>query len=262
MILAPVVKGRKGHYRELFEQVRKQGFLKVRIDGEVTEITHGLQLDRYKIHDIEIMIDQLVIKEDARTRLVNSVNLAMRQGKSSLMVLDEGSGEVRHFSRLLMCPTSGISYEEPEPNTFSFNSPYGACPKCNGLGTISEIDISKIIPDRRKSIKRGGIVPIGEYKNSWIFKQIEAIGEKYGFDLNTPIEELPEEAINVILYGSNEKQQGIVTVKDMTVGREKAKAVGNRNEWLAARPGQVAVPRGDLVSAIRKMLAEIEGSGS
>jgi excinuclease ABC subunit A len=204
MILAPVVKGRKGHYRELFEQVRKQGFLKVRIDGEVTEIIHGLQLDRYKIHDIEIIVDQLEIRNESRARLVSSVNLAMRQGKSSLMTLDEESGMVRHFSRLLMCPTSGISYEEPEPNTFSFNSPYGACPKCNGLGTISEIDISKIIPDRRKSIKKGGIVPIGEYKNSWIFKQIEAIGEKFGFDLNTPIEEVPEEAINVILYGSNE----------------------------------------------------------
>lgn len=204
MILAPVVKGRKGHYRELFEQVRKQGFLKVRIDGEVTEIGHGMQLDRYKIHDIEIIIDQLSINADARTRLAGSVTLAMRHGKSTLMVVDEKTGKPRHFSRLLMCPTTGISYDEPEPNTFSFNSPYGACPKCSGLGTISEIDIKKIIPDPGRSIRKGGIVPIGEYKPSWIFKQIEAIGEKFGFDMNTPIGEIPEEAINVILYGSNE----------------------------------------------------------
>ncbi|MFZ4521433.1 MAG: excinuclease ABC subunit UvrA [Bacteroidales bacterium] len=204
LILAPVVKGRKGHYRELFEQIRKQGFLNVRIDGEVKEISHGLQLDRYKIHDVEIVIDHVSARHDSKTRLASSVNLAMRHGKDVLMVLDHETNNARHFSRLLMCPTSGISYDEPEPNSFSFNSPYGACPKCNGLGTISEIDISKIIPDRSKSIKKGGIVPIGEYKNSWIFKQIEAIGEKYGFDINTPISEISENAINVILNGSDE----------------------------------------------------------
>ncbi|MCX6267958.1 MAG: excinuclease ABC subunit UvrA [Bacteroidetes bacterium] len=204
LVLAPVVKGRKGHYRELFEQVRKQGFLKVRIDGEVVEISHGLQLDRYKIHDVEIVIDQVSVSSESKTRLSGSVNLAMRHGKDVLMILDQETNAARHFSRLLMCPTSGISYDEPEPNSFSFNSPYGACPKCNGLGTISEIDINKIIPDRSKSIKKGGIVPIGEYKNSWIFKQIEAIGEKYGFELNTPIAEIPENAINVILNGSDE----------------------------------------------------------
>ncbi|MEI6682679.1 MAG: excinuclease ABC subunit UvrA [Bacteroidota bacterium] len=204
LVLAPVVKGRKGHYRELFEQIRKQGFLNVCIDGEVREITHGLQLDRYKIHDIEIVIDQVTIRDDAKKRLAGSVALAMRHGKDVLMILDRSTGIPRHFSRLLMCPTSGISYGEPEPNSFSFNSPYGACEKCNGLGTISEIDISKIIPDRTKSIKKGGIVPIGEYKSSWIFKQIEAIGEKYGFDINTPISEISEHAINVILNGSDE----------------------------------------------------------
>jgi excinuclease ABC subunit A len=204
LLLAPVVKGRKGHYRELFEQIRKQGFLKVRVDGEIRELTHGLQLDRYKNHDIEIVVDQLQVKEESLTRLTSSVNLAMKNGKEAVMVLDPSAGSVRHFSRLLMCPTSGISYDEPEPNTFSFNSPYGACPKCNGLGTISEIDIRKIIPDRSKSIRKGGIVPIGEYKNSWIFKQIEALGEKHGFDLNTPISGIPEQAINVILYGSDE----------------------------------------------------------
>jgi excinuclease ABC subunit A len=204
LILAPVVKGRKGHYRELFEQIRKQGFLNVRIDGEIREIVHGLQLDRYKIHDVEIVIDQIEVNKTAGKRLVNSVNLAMRHGHDMLMVLDMADDTVRHYSRLLMCPTSGISYDEPEPNTFSFNSPYGACPKCNGLGTVSEIDINKIIPDRSKSIRKGGIVPIGEYKNSWIFKQMEAIGEKYEFDLNTPISEIPETAINVILNGSDE----------------------------------------------------------
>jgi len=204
LILAPIVKGRKGHYRELFEQIRKQGFLNVRIDGEVKEICHGLQLDRYKIHDIEIVIDQINIKPGSKSRLAGSVNLAMRHGKGVLMILDQKSETTRHFSRLLMCPTSGISYDEPEPNSFSFNSPYGACPNCNGLGTISEIDIKKIIPDPSKSIKKGGIVPIGEYKNTWIFKQMEAIGEKYGFDINTPINEIPENAINVILNGSDE----------------------------------------------------------
>jgi excinuclease ABC subunit A len=204
LILAPVVKGRKGHYRELFEQIRKQGFIKVRIDGEVKDIHHGLQLDRYKIHDIEIVIDHILIKPASRSRISGSVTLAMKHGKNVLMIFDEPSDTVRHFSRLLMCPTSGLSYDEPEPNTFSFNSPYGACPECNGLGSISEIDIRKIIPDPTKSIKKGGIVPIGEYKNSWIFKQIEAIGEKYGFDLNTPIEEIPETAIHIILNGSDE----------------------------------------------------------
>ena len=204
MVLAPVVKGRKGHYRELFEQIRKQGFLNVRIDGEVKEIVHGLQLDRYKIHDVEIVIDRINVNTESKKRLAGSVNLAMRHGKDVMMILDHSVDTTRHFSRLLMCPTSGISYDEPEPNSFSFNSPYGACAKCNGLGTISEIDINKIIPDRSKSIKKGGIVPIGEYKNSWIFKQIEAIGEKYGFNINTPITEIPENAINVILNGSDE----------------------------------------------------------
>lgn len=204
LILAPVVKGRKGHYRELFEQVRKQGFMKVRIDGEIREITHGLQLDRYKIHDIEIVIDQILIKESSKKRLSQSVALAMKHGKEQLMISVVDSTETRYYSRLLMCQTSGISYDEPEPNTFSFNSPYGACPHCNGLGTVSEIDLKKIIPDKTKSIKKGGIVPIGEYKNNWIFKQMEAIGEKYGFTINTPISEIPEHAINVILYGSDE----------------------------------------------------------
>lgn len=204
VILAPVVKGRKGHYRELFEQVRKQGFLKVRTDGEIREIVHGMQLDRYKVHDIEIVIDQLQVNPASGKRLAQSVALAMKQGKDQMMTCTTVEGRVRHYSRSLMCPVTGISYDEPEPNTFSFNSPYGACPTCNGLGTISEIDIRKIIPDQAKSIRKGGIVPIGEYKNNWIFKQMEAIGEKYGFTVNTPISEIPGHAINVILYGSDE----------------------------------------------------------
>ncbi|MGE5425253.1 MAG: excinuclease ABC subunit UvrA [Syntrophothermus sp.] len=204
LVLAPLVKGRKGHYRELFEQIRKQGFLKVRVDGEIREVTPAMQLDRYKVHDIETVIDQVNVKESSRTRLQGSIQLAMKNGKDSLMVMDIEGRNPRHYSRMLMCPTSGISYEEPEPNTFSFNSPYGACPKCNGLGTISEIDLDKIIPDKTKSIKKGGIVPLGEYKNSWIFKQMEAIGDKYGFDLNTPVKDIPEKAMNVILFGSDE----------------------------------------------------------
>jgi len=204
LILSPVVKGRKGHYRELFEQIRKQGYLNVRIDGNIRELSQGLQLDRYKVHDVEIVIDQLIIKADTLQRLIQSINLAMKHGKGTMMVMETTTGMVRHFSRMLMCPTSGISYDEPEPNTFSFNSPYGACPKCNGLGVVSEIDIRKIIPDRKASIKKGGILPLGEYKNTWIFKQMEAIGEKYGFTLNTPIEEIPEQAIQIILYGSDE----------------------------------------------------------
>jgi len=204
LVLAPLVKGRKGHYRELFEQIRKQGFVKVRVDGEIIELHHGLQLDRYKVHDIETVIDQVTVKPESVVRLTNSISLAMHHGKDILMVMDMTDQAVRHYSRLLMCPTSGISYNEPEPNSFSFNSPYGACPTCNGLGTISKIDINKIIPDKSNSIRKGGIVPLGEYKNSWIFKQMEAIGEKYGFDLNTPIEEIPDHAINLILYGSDE----------------------------------------------------------
>ncbi|MDD4553793.1 MAG: excinuclease ABC subunit UvrA [Bacteroidales bacterium] len=203
-LLAPVVKGRKGHYRELFEQVRKQGFLNMRVDGEIREITLGMQLDRYKIHDIEIVVDQITVKSGSKQRLSGSVKTAMKHGKDVIMVLDQETGIPRHFSKLLMCPTTGISYDEPEPNSFSFNSPYGACPKCNGLGTISEIDLNKIIPDPSKTIRKGAIVPIGEYKNSWIFKQIEAIGEKYGFDINTPLSEISEHAIDVILYGSDE----------------------------------------------------------
>jgi excinuclease ABC subunit A len=211
LMLAPVVKGRKGHYRELFEQIKKWGFLRVRIDGEIVELTKRIQLDRYKVHDIEIVIDRLEVNADARQRINESLQLAMKQGKGIMMVqpfevgdFDEKYGKVEFYSRHLMCPTSGISYDEPQPNLFSFNSPYGACPKCNGLGVVSEIDIAKIIPDKKSTIRKGGIAPLGPHKGTWIFKQIEAIGEKFGFTLDTVIEEISEEAMNVILFGSDD----------------------------------------------------------
>lgn len=203
-VLSPVVKGRKGHYRELFEQIRRQGFLKVRIDGTLQEITFGMQLDRYRIHDIEILIDQIQVQENSARRIQDALQLAVKHSKGLIQILDLETNDLQYYSKLLMCPTSGISYPEPEPNTFSFNSPYGACPHCSGLGTISEIDIRKIIPDDTKSIKKGGLAPLGEYKQNWIFRQLEAIGEKYGFALDTPIRDISEKAVNTILYGSDE----------------------------------------------------------
>ena len=203
-VLAPVVRGRKGHYRDLFEQIRQQGYIKVRVDGEIKELVFGMQLDRYKTHDIEIVIDRLVVHEDFKERIVKSVETAFRKGKGMLMVAEEGSTDVRYFSKLLMCPTTGIAYQDPEPNTFSFNSPYGACPKCNGLGTIIQVDMKKIIPDPSISLRKGGLAPLGEYKNNWVFNQLEVIGARYGFTLDTPISEIPENAMSIILYGSNE----------------------------------------------------------
>lgn len=203
-VLAPIVKGRKGHYKELFEQIRKKGFLNVRVDGAIKEIVYGMKVDRYKVHYIEMVIDKLTVDEEALKRLKESVHTAMQQGKGIIMILDKNSGNSRYYSRQLMCPTSGISYNEPAPHSFSFNSPQGACPKCSGLGEIAEIDLEKIFPNPKQSIKKGGIEPLGPYKNSLIFWQIEAILHKMGFDIDTPIEELSEEAINAILYGSDE----------------------------------------------------------
>ncbi|PLW96284.1 MAG: excinuclease ABC subunit UvrA [Marinilabiliales bacterium] len=221
-IMAPMVKGRKGHYRELFEQVRRQGFIRVRVDGEIREIEFGMQLDRYKIHDIEVVIDRFPVHDDSLRRVREAVRSAMKLGNGMLLVQDVEKNEVKHYSKLLMCPTTGISYREPEPNTFSFNSPYGACEKCNGLGTISEVDLKKIIPDPLKSIKKGGLAPLGEYKNNWVFRQLEAIGEHFGFTLNTPLKDIPEDAIHMILHGSNEVIQvkneylGVNTTYDLT----------------------------------------------
>lgn len=203
-ILAPAVKRRKGHYRELFETIRKKGFSKVRVDGEIRQLTLNMAVDRYKIHDIEIVVDNMTVREISKPRLVNSLRLALKNGKGVLMVLNNQTNEVKNYSKYLMCPTSGISYPEPEPNTFSFNSPYGACEKCNGLGYITEVDLKKIIPDEKKSIKNGAIAPLGTYKNSQIFRQIEALGEKYGFSIDTPVGELSDQVINIILYGTDE----------------------------------------------------------
>ncbi len=206
-ILAPLVKGRKGHYRELFEQVRQQGFLKVRVDGELREIAFGMQLDRYKVHDIEVVIDRLLVDDRNSGRIKKAVETAMKQGKGVLMVLEDATNDLRHYSRKLMCPSTGLSYDEPEPNTFSFNSPYGACPECNGLGTVSEVDMKKVMPDPGLSIRKGGVKPLGDFKNNWIFQQLEAIGAKYGFTLNTPLKDIPEEAIQSIMNGTNETIQ-------------------------------------------------------
>ncbi len=202
ILLAPKIKGRKGHYRELFEQIRKMGFSKVRVDGELLEIEKGMKLDRYKIHDIEIVIDRLAVSDKDRKRLYDSVLTSMKYGSKAMMIQDHESGKIRHFSRMLMCPTSGISYPEPEPSLFSFNSPYGACPTCSGLGEVSEADIDKIIPDPKLSIKKGGLAPIGEYKRVWIFEKLDAYLVQEGYSISTPLEEIPEDILNVILYGN------------------------------------------------------------
>ncbi|WP_319231648.1 excinuclease ABC subunit UvrA [Draconibacterium orientale] len=206
-ILAPVVKGRKGHYRELFEQIRRKGFLTARIDGELTELMHNHKVDRYKNHFIEIVIDKLVVDEASTKRLKDSVQIAMKHGHGVLMILDHDTNEAKYYSRLLMCPTTGISYNEPAPHNFSFNSPQGACPKCNGLGRVTEIDLDKIMPEKDKSIHKGGIAPLGPYKNTLIFWQIEALGEKHGFTLKTPVKDIPEDGLNEVLFGTNDRIQ-------------------------------------------------------
>jgi excinuclease ABC subunit A len=214
-ILAPLVRSRKGHYRELFESMRRKGYLNMRVDGEIVEITRGMKVDRYKNHDIEVVIDKLAVPAlpssgeegsgvEANSRLKKSVTIAMRQGDGLIMILDKDTGDIKHFSKRLMCPTTGISYSDPAPNNFSFNSPQGACPYCKGLGVINQIDLGKVIPDRKKSIHEGAIVPLGKYKNQMIFWQIDAILKKYDMDLKTPIEDIPEEALREVLYGSLE----------------------------------------------------------
>lgn len=203
-ILAPLVRNRKGHYRELFESMRKKGYLHIRVDGEVKEIVRGMKTDRYKNHNIEVVIDKLQVQDKDDERLKKSVAAAMKQGDGLLMIMEKDTNEAKYYSKRLMCPTTGMSYGDPAPNKFSFNSPEGACPRCKGLGYVNEIDINKIMPDMNLSIKQGGIIPLGKYKNQMIFWQIDAILEKYGCDLNTPINEIQEEAMNEILYGSLE----------------------------------------------------------
>lgn len=203
-ILAPLVRNRKGHYRELFESMRRKGYLYIRVDGEVKEITRGMKVDRYKNHNIEVVVDKLVAHDKDDERLKKSVATAMKQGDGLLMIMEKDSGEAKYYSKRLMCPTTGMSYGDTAPNKFSFNSPEGACPRCKGLGYVDEIDIGKVIPDKSISIRQGAIVPLGKYKNQMIFWQIESILEKYGCDLATPVNDIPEEAMNEILYGSME----------------------------------------------------------
>jgi len=202
-ILAPVVKGRKGHYRELFEQIRKQGYVKVRIDGEIQDISPKMQVDRYKIHDIEIVIDRLIIDREDKKRLLDSLQTAMKAGKGIIKISDKDNN-VSHFSRYLMCPTTGISYDEPQPNSFSFNSPYGACERCDGLGYIFVVDRESVIPNPKLSILNGGLAPLGEYRDIWMFQVLKALAKKYNFSLSAPIEKLGEDIINIILNGTHE----------------------------------------------------------
>jgi len=203
-LLSPVVRTRKGHYKELFETLRRKGYLNVRVDGELREITHGMKLDRYKNHDVEVVIDKLHITEKELKRIKQSLQIAMRQGDGIVMVLNKDGNNLRHFSRRLMCPTSGVSYNEPAPNNFSFNSPQGMCPRCKGIGTVNLVDNDLIIPDREQNIHNGGIIPLGKYRDSLLFWQIEALGTKWGFTLKTPIKDIPDEAIDEILNGTEE----------------------------------------------------------
>ena len=204
LVLAPLVRGRKGHYRELFEQLLRQGFLRARADGNVIDLTAHPRLDRYKVHDIELVVDRMKATAANRKRLSETIALAMKYGKGSLMVVDVKGGDPRYLSRHLMCPTSGIAYEEPEPNLFSFNSPYGACPRCSGLGQVTEVALDKIVPDRSKSIRRGAITPLGSYKNSWVFRQVEAVLESFGHDLDTPMEDMDDAVLASLLNGMDE----------------------------------------------------------
>lgn len=244
ILLAPVVKGRKGHYRELFEQILKMGFTKVRVDGKVQDIERGMKLDRYKIHDIDIVIDRLAIDKKDQKRIYDAVILSMKHGNKEMMVMDFETEEVRHFSRSLMCPVSGISYPEPEPSLFSFNSPYGACPHCNGLGVVSEASLDKIIPNPEKNIRQGGLAPLGEYKSNWIFDRIENYLQSEGFSIRTPLKDIPEEIMNVILYGNsdmevtgknNVKFDGIVNV----IGRHSEESSAAIQRWAQSFMNQV-----------------------
>lgn len=219
-ILSPVIRSRKGHYRELFEHISKQGFAKVRVDGELLDLEKGMKVDRYKTHDIEIVIDRLVVERTEQTikRLTESIQTAMYHGEDVLMILDQDSGELRFFSRNLMCPTTGISYPNPEPNTFSFNSPKGMCPHCSGLGNVYQVNLKKVIADDTKSIKSGAILPIGPYKNTWIFKQLETIAQRFDFKLTDAVKDIPAQAMDIILNGGNEKFQ--VSSKTLGITRD------------------------------------------
>ena len=216
-VLAPVVRARKGHYRELFEQITRMGFIRARVDGKVVEVSSGYRLDRYKTHDIEIVVDRIIVAATAEARIAQSVETAMNHGGGTIAVLDLERDELAYFSRHLMCPTSGIAYQEPEPNTFSFNSPKGACPRCDGLGTTKQVNERKLFPDPKKTIRKGGIAPVGEYKKNWMFNQLEIIGLKHGFNMDTAVEDIPEAALDIILNGSNE----VMTIEHKAIGVTK-----------------------------------------
>ncbi len=205
MLLSPIVRGRKGHYKELFVKIKRQGFIRAKVDGEIIDLIEEVKLDRYKIHDIDIVVDRLDVNAEAENRLKQSIETAFKFGKGTLSVQDFETGDVKFFSKSLMCPTTGIAYEEPEPNFFSFNSPYGACPSCRGLGTVLEIDSKKIIPDDSLSVKKGGFAPLGKYSQNWIFRQVEALLEMEGFTVNTPLKEVSDDVINEVLYGTNKQ---------------------------------------------------------
>ncbi|HEY6083547.1 MAG TPA: excinuclease ABC subunit UvrA, partial [Chitinophagaceae bacterium] len=204
VLLAPLVRGRKGHYRELFEQVRKQGYLKVRVDGAIMDLKERMQVDRYKIHDIELVVDRIQVKEDARARISQSVQKTLQTGKDLMFIMDQDTLQINQFSKQLMCEDTGISYEEPSPNTFSFNSPYGACPRCKGLGTIYQVNMAEVIPDNTISINDGGIMPLGEARDTFSFKQVQQLSRKYKFSLSAPVKDIPEKALNVILFGDED----------------------------------------------------------
>ena len=227
LILAPLIRSRKGHYRELFESMRRKGYLNMRVDGKLQEITRGMKVDRYKNHDIEVVIDKLTVKNKDNERLKKSVNIALRQGDGLLIILDKDSGNQKYYSKRLMCPTTGMSYSDPAPNNFSFNSPQGACSRCKGLGYINEIDLNKVIPNKKVNIHDGAIVPLGKYKNQMIFWQINSILEKYGCDLKTPVKDIPDDALNEILYG---------TIEDVRI---KAELVHTSSDYFVAFDGVV-----------------------
>ncbi|MFP5470202.1 MAG: excinuclease ABC subunit UvrA [Bacteroidia bacterium] len=254
LVLAPAVKGRKGHYKELFENIRKQGYIRVRVDGEIKELTSYISLDRYKIHDIEIVVDRIEVNPESEKRLSESINTALKLGKGSLMIMNHDRGEVRNFSKYLMCPTTGISYKEPEPNLFSFNSPYGACTNCNGLGEVAEVDIKKVIPDDKLSLKKGGIAPLGKFDNSWVFKQIEGILKQDGLSETIPVKDYPEEVLSKILNGTsdliiiknfsgiNESSNGFEGVFDFIERHAKDESSAHIQRWANSFLNKVDCP--------------------
>ncbi len=229
VLLAPIVRGRKGHYRELFEQLRKQGYVKVRVDGEIVEMKERMQLDRYKIHDIELVIDRLIVQADAQARLAQSIQKSLQTGKDLMFLLDADKNTVTQYSKQLMCADTGLSYEEPSPNTFSFNSPYGACPKCKGLGSVYQVNMAEVLPDKTKSINDGGIAPLGGEREAWTFNQATILAKKHKIPLNTAIKDIPQKQLNILLYGNEE---GIITYENDEADSYHQKVAENQYEGI------------------------------